>query len=128
MELKDDAKPVRSQPYPVPRIHKAMFIKEAKRLLRLGVIKEANDYEWGAIYFAQPKAKTNRVIFLSDFWNLNRQLKLNPYPMSKICERILKLEGFKYTTSLDLNMGYYHIRLSKKSRNIYIIIPPWGKY
>ena len=25
LELKDNANPVRSQPYPVPRVHKAMF-------------------------------------------------------------------------------------------------------
>ena len=31
--------------------------------------------------------------------------------MSKINEILLKLKGFKYATSLDLNMGYYHIRL-----------------
>ena len=27
LELRDDAKPVCSQPYPVPRVHKAMFRK-----------------------------------------------------------------------------------------------------
>ena len=28
-------------------------------------------------------------------------------------EMLLKLECFKYDTSLDLNMGYYHIQLSE---------------
>ena len=32
---------------------------------------------------------------------------------------LLKLEGFKYATSLDLNMGYYHIKLSPTSRNLF---------
>ena len=30
--------------------------------------------------------------------------------MPKINEMLLKLKGFQYTTSLDLNMGYYHCR------------------
>ena len=30
---------------------------------------------------------------------------------------MLKLEGFKYGTSLDLNMGYYHIELDPKAKN-----------
>ena len=30
--------------------------------------------------------------------------------------------------SLDLNMGYYHIRLSDQSSNLSTIILPWGKY
>ena len=41
---------------------------------------------------------------------------------------LLKLEGFKYATSLDLNMGYYHIQLSKNESNLCTIILPWGKY
>ena len=41
---------------------------------------------------------------------------------------ILKLEGFKYTTSLDLNMGYYHIELSPNSKKLCTIVLPWGKY
>ena len=48
--------------------------------------------------------------------------------MPKIREIILNLEGFQYTMSLDLNMGYYHIRLSKEVRNLCNIILPWVKY
>ena len=84
LDLKDDATPIRSRPYPVPRVHEAMFIKESKILVNLGVLKEANDYEWGAPYFAQPKPKTNCLIFLSYFQNLNRKLKRKAYPMPKI--------------------------------------------
>ena len=41
--LKDDAKPVCSRPYPVPRVHKAMFRNEVRRLVKLGIIDEEND-------------------------------------------------------------------------------------
>ena len=94
-----------SRPYPVPRVHEEMFRKEAERLVRLGVIKEVNESKWGAPSFAQPKAKTNRVRFLSDSWKLKRQLKCKPYPMPKKQEILLNLKGFKYATSSDLNMG-----------------------
>ena len=67
-----------------------------------------NDSEWGAPYFNKPKPKSNQVHFLSDFMNLNKKLKRKPYPMPKINDILLKLEGFQYATSLDLNMGYYH--------------------
>jgi hypothetical protein len=40
-----------------------------------------------------------------------------------------KLEGFMYATSLDLNMGYYHMLLTPfSSRLCTIVLPPWGKY
>ena len=47
--------------------------------------------------------------------------------MSKTNEMLLKVEGFQYTTPLDLNMGYYHIRLGKNASNLCTIIPPWEK-
>ena len=45
--------------------------------------------------------------------NLNKKLKQKPYPMPKTNEMLLKLEGFQYDTSLDLNIGYYHIKIGK---------------
>ena len=48
--------------------------------------------------------------------------------MPKINYMLLKLEGFQYATSLDLNMRYYHIQLSKNKSNLCTIIIPWGKY
>ena len=50
-------KPVCSRPYPVTRVHEVMFKKEVKIIVILGVLEEANDSEWGAPHFAQPKAK-----------------------------------------------------------------------
>ena len=48
--------------------------------------------------------------------------------MPKINEMLLKLEGFKYAMSLDLNMGYYHIRLSENTNKLCTIIFFWRKY
>ena len=48
--------------------------------------------------------------------------------MPNINEVLLKLEGFQYDTFLDLNMVYYHIRLSKNASNLCTIILPWEKY
>ena len=43
-------------------------------------------------------------------------------------EILFKLEDFKYAMSLDLNMGYYHIRISENKSNLCTIIIPRGKY
>eukprot|EP00957_Ditylum_brightwellii_P139941 10663836-Ditylum_brightwellii.AAC.1 len=37
-----------------------------------------------------------------------------------------KLQGFTYTTALDLNMSYYTIQLDPDGQKIYTIILPWG--
>ena len=98
LDLKDDGTPMCSRHYPVSRVHEDVFRKEVKRLLKLGVLKEANDSKWGATNFAKLKPKTNCVRFLSDFRDLNRQFKRTPYLMPKIREILLNLEGFQYTT------------------------------
>ena len=58
LELKEDVKPICSRPYPVPKLHKKE-IKEVEHLVLLGVLKVANDSEWGAPYFDQPKPRSN---------------------------------------------------------------------
>ena len=94
----------------------------------VGVFQVSNDSEWGDLSFAYPKPNSNRVGFLSHLRNLNKQLKRKPYPMPKINEMLLGLEGFQYATSPNLNMGYYHIRLSKNTSNLCTNIIPSGKY
>ena len=66
--------------------------------------------------------------FISDFREVNKRIKRKPYPIPNIQDLLLKLEGFQYGTSLDLNMGYYHIELSPDSKRICTIVLPWGKY
>ena len=70
-------------------------IKKIERLVLLRFIERENTLEWGSPYFTQSRPKTNRVSFLSEFRNLNKQLKHQPYTMPKINEMLLKLEGFK---------------------------------
>ena len=41
---------------------------------------------------------------------------------------MMKLEGFQYGASLDLNMGYYHIELNPDSKKLCTIVLPFGKY
>ena len=127
-ELKENAKPICSRPYPVVTLHKEMFKTEVDGLVLHGLLRVASDSEWGAPSFAQPKPKSNRIRFLSDIRNLNKQLKQKPYPIPKTNEMLLKLEGFNYAASLDLNMGYYHVVISENAGNLCTIIIPLGKY
>ena len=70
-----------------------MFKKEAEYLVLAGFLKKSNFSEQGSPALAQLKLKTNQVCILSDFRNLNKQLKRNIYPKTNINEMILKLEG-----------------------------------
>jgi hypothetical protein len=43
---------------------------------------------------------------------------------------IRSMEGFTFTSALDLNKGYYHIKLDADSQKLCTILFPWqmGKY
>ena len=66
--------------------------------------------------------------FISDFRKLNKCIKHKPFPIPKIQDLLLKLDGFQHAMSLDLNMGYYHIELMSFSKRLCTIVMPWGKY
>ena len=114
------------RPYPVPKVHEDIFKKEVERSVLLGVLEIANDPEWRAPSFSQPKPKSNRVRILSDFINLNKLSYCKPYTMPNINEMLLKLEGFQFAMSLDLNMRYYYIQISKNTSKLCRIIILWG--
>ena len=51
-----------------------------------------------------------------------------PWSIPKISTILQELQGFNWATSLDLNMGYYTIRLDPDSQKMCTLILPWGKY
>ena len=104
-----------------------MFRKYLKLLILLGVLKNKNDSEWRATYFAQTRPKINQATFISGFISLNKKLKPKPYPMPKINDILLKWEYCKYAESLDLSMGYDHIWLIEYESNVCRVINPRGK-
>ena len=93
-----------------------------EHLVLLGFLEKSNNY------FSQNRPKMNQVCFLSDFRHLNKQLKCKLYPMTKINEILLKVEGLRCSVSLNVNMVYYHIRIGENKGNLCMNIIPWVKY
>jgi len=101
--------------------------KEVERLVELGVLKRQPSSEWASPTFIIPK-KNKTVRFISDFREVNKRLVRTPFPIPKISTVLQEMEGFTYASALDLNMGYYTIRLDSDAQKICTIILPWGKY
>jgi dihydroorotate dehydrogenase len=61
---------------------------------------------------------------------LNLLLKRHPFPIPNIgkADMIRSMEGFIFASALDLNMGYYHIKLDADAQKLCTIVFPWGKY
>jgi hypothetical protein len=62
------------------------------------------------------------------FGEVKKSLVRKPFPIPKVSTVLQELEGFFFATALDLNMGYYTIRLDSDASKICIILYPWGKY
>jgi hypothetical protein len=83
--------------------------------------------KWASPSLIIPK-KDHTVHTISGFRELNKSIVRKPYPIPKISTTLQELEGFTYATTLDLNMGYYTIRLDPTAAEMCTIIFPWGKY
>ena len=127
LELKEGVTPYHAKAYPIPKCHEATLRSEVERLCKIGVLKKKNSSEWAAPSFIIPK-KDKTVRFINDFRELNKRIKRRPYPIPHIQDMLLNLEGFQYATSLDLNMGYYHIELCPESKKLCTLVFPFGKY
>ena len=97
------------------------------------MLKPIQESEWAFPSFIIPKKPSGpglpgTVRFLSDLRELNKRLIRKPYPLPKISTVLQELEGFQYATALDLNMGYYTLRLDPATADMCTIIFPWGKY
>jgi hypothetical protein len=110
IELKEGAKPFHGRPHLIAQVHKATLTKEINWLCSIGVLKKQASSQWASPTCIIPK-KNMTVRTISDFRELNKQIVRQPFPIPKISTTLQELEGFTYATSLDLNMGYYTIRL-----------------
>ena len=127
LELIEGATPYHARPYPIPKCHEATLRQEVERLCRIGVLKKVNRSEWASPSFIILK-KDGTVRFINDFRELNKRIRRKPYPIPHIQDMLLNLEGFMCATSLDLNMGYYHIELCPESKRLCTLVFPFGKF
>jgi hypothetical protein len=82
-ELKDGMKPYHGRPYPILQKHKAVSMKDIKRLCDIGVLEWQPSSRWSLLRFIIPQ-KDSTVCTVSDFRELNKRILRKPYPIPKI--------------------------------------------
>ncbi len=107
----------------MPKVHKETIIKEVERLCQLRVLERQPASEWALPSFIIPK-KDKTVCFLGDLGEVNKRLVRKTFPIPKISTVLQEIKGFSYASALDLNMGYYTIRLDPHAFKIRTIIFP----
>ena len=117
IELLEGARPHQAQAFPIPKIYKETFKTDVNLLVNIGMFKRENNSEWAAPTFVIPK-NYGTVCFISDFRDFDKRIDRKPFPIFKIQDLLLQPEGFEYASSLDLNIGYCHIKLCPFSNQL----------
>jgi hypothetical protein len=99
-----------------------------QRMSEIGVMQKVNRTQWGLPAFVVLPKKDGTIRSIADLRELNKRIKRTPFPIPKIQDMLQKMEGFQYATSLDFNMGYYHIALTPTAARYCTVVFPWGTY
>jgi hypothetical protein len=127
LRLKSGEIPFQLSPFPVSKIHEETLKKEINRLCDLGVLKPQVSLEYQSPSFIISK-KNGTVCVVSYFRVLNSKFRQVSYPIPRIQDILISLNGFTYAMSIDLNMGYFAVRLTPNAQKLCTIVFPWGKY
>ena len=90
-------------------------------MVELGVLEQQPDSEQAVPTFIIPK-KNKTIRFISDLREVNKRIVCKPYLIPKISSVLQEMEGFPFASQLDLNMGYWTIRLDDDAQKICTII------
>ena len=93
LELKPDAKPYHSKPYPVPFSQEKKLKEELQRFIDWKILRKVNCSEWGAPMFTISKPDGS-LCSLADLRELNKRIKRKRFPIPKIQDMLHKLRGF----------------------------------
>ena len=125
--LKYKAKIYHARAFPIPVIHIEPLKTYLDILVAIDILTKINRSEWAAPSLIIPK-KDSRVIFRSDFRQLNKQIKRKPYSLLHIKDILNKLSNFTYAMTLDLIISSYNILLTGAAKRVFTITTPFGKY
>lgn len=119
IHLKENASPVYSKPYRLPHSQKAEIRKQILEMIDNDIIEESTS-EWSSPLLIVPKkVDTNgerkwRIVL--DYRKLNECVQDDKFPLPNITEILDSLSGAMYFSHLDLNQGYYQMKLDAESR------------
>jgi hypothetical protein len=93
-----------------------------------GVLEEDFSLKWASVFpiFIIPK-KNGALRVVTDFRKLNLLLKhcVSPISYSKDWGYEMFNSRVSFATELDLNMGYYHMKIDADSQRLCTIVFPW---
>ena len=123
-----EATPVFCKARPVPYAMKPLVEKELDCLEKEGVIDPIPFADWAAPIV--PVLKSNKTVRICGDFKLtvNKECKLDRYPIPRIEDLFAKLSGGKLFSKLDLSQAYQQICLEEESKKFVVVNTHKGLY
>ena len=115
------------RPYRIPQVDLPAYRKEMERQVDLGLLEKVYDTEWGFPGFIRPK-KDGTIRTIEDFRELNKRIKRTRFIIPEIRDILERGRKYKFLTKIDISMCYYTLELDDESKNLCVIVTPFGKY
>ena len=111
-DLKEKLKKKKTVTYPLPPKLEPVFNDWLDENLRKGYIRPSNS-EFAAGLFFVGKKQEGDYRACQDYRDLNEATVKDKYPLPLVPDLLLKLQGSRYFTKLDLRWGYNNVRIRK---------------
>ena len=121
--LEIETGPVKSVPYQIPDKWKEPVRQELMTLRELGILVPTTS-PWSSPIVPVPK-KDGAVRVCVDFRRVNQVTVQDQYHIPEIVDQV---GNSRFLSKLDLNKGFYQVRLSEQAQVKTAIVTPFGKF
>lgn len=127
--LKNNINPIYNKPYRLPQALKPEVNKQIDNMLKDDII-EVSSSEWSSPILLVPKKTEGspKWRLVIDFRKLNENIVDDKFPLPNITDILDSLSGSIYFTHLDLQQGYYQVKLEPESRKYTAFSTSTGHY
>ena len=128
IKIDETVTPVIHPPRPVPVAIREQVKAELGHLEKCGIITRVTEPTAWVNSMVCVRKKNGRVRICIDPSDLNKAILREQFPMNSIDDIATRLNGSKYFSKLDANMGYYQIKLTEGSSHLTTFNTPFGRY
>ena len=125
IKLKDET-PIKQHPQQVSPPKRPHLDAEVKQMKDLGIIVES-DSPWASPVVLIPKGN-NEWHFCVDYHELNNQTIKDSYPLPRINDLLDVMKGAHYFSCLDLQSGFWQVRMDPADQAKTAFVIPDGLY
>ena len=129
IEIDKSVSPVIHPPRKVPTSLMKKLKAKLDKMVELDVIKKVDGpTDWVNSMVIVDKPKSNDIRICLDPKDLNKAIKREHYQLPTIEEITSRLAGAKVFSKLDLNSGYWQLKLDEDSQLLTTFNTPFGRY